>query len=262
MLWMKRNRDAILGLTVFGTVLGFVVVALVLGLFREDLAVDRTSVTPGNPGASAFDADYANNLAGFAGLLFFVGASWLAWKVGVHSWEYAKKQSEVENENVASTSPSSRSYKTKPLRTKTLSVGRANRVKHSDKTGKYREEGLIYPTSSGEWVRSRSEVVIYEVLARSGLSFKYEKTLVSRYYPKTTKLPDFTIMLNGEEFYWEHLGMLSDPIYEREWKIKLEWYKDHDYVDRLITSRNGPNGVIDESEVERIVFDKILSRIG
>jgi len=65
--------------------------------------------------------------------------------------------------------------------------------------------GKIHQTESGVWVRSKSEVIIANILHRSNIDFQYEEKL---YYNETQwKEPDFTIRHNGKVWYWEHLGL-------------------------------------------------------
>ena len=41
----------------------------------------------------------------------------------------------------------------------------------------------------------------------------------------TMYLPDFTLVWQGEEIYWEHVGRLADPIYVKKWAEKRAWYE-------------------------------------
>ncbi|RLC69495.1 MAG: hypothetical protein DRI52_08765, partial [Chloroflexi bacterium] len=52
----------------------------------------------------------------------------------------------------------------------------------------------------------------------------------------TFYLPDFTITWRGEQWYWEHLGMLHDERYRNHWETKRAWYEKHGFADRLITT--------------------------
>lgn len=71
--------------------------------------------------------------------------------------------------------------------------------------GDWYEEGRIYATLADYMVRSKSEVIIANMLFGRGLSFRYEVPL---YAPDGTfYLPDFSIRWQGEDWYWEHLGL-------------------------------------------------------
>ncbi|MEM3765831.1 MAG: AAA family ATPase [Candidatus Bathyarchaeia archaeon] len=119
-------------------------------------------------------------------------------------------------------------------------------------------ERLIHKTRTGVLVRSKSEVIVANILTDFGISYEYEKPLYSKKDPNGFRLPDFTIKYEGEEFYWEHLGMLEDPEYRKEWKIKENWYKENGYIDRVIVSKDKPDGGIDSKEIEKLVKEKIL----
>lgn len=88
--------------------------------------------------------------------------------------------------------------------------------------GELFDAALIHRTHNGEWVRSKSEVIIANELAHAGIDYAYEKPLE---LPDGSRwLPDFTILRNGEPVYWEHLGLLDDPAYKRRWEAKKASY--------------------------------------
>lgn len=82
----------------------------------------------------------------------------------------------------------------------------------------------IHKTADGHYVRSKSEVIICNLLHEAGLPYQYEEKL---YYEDGRWIePDFTIYLpNGEKKYWEHLGMLGNEAYNANWKRKLDIYE-------------------------------------
>lgn len=87
------------------------------------------------------------------------------------------------------------------------------------------EAGKIHEAITGDMVRSKSEVIIANMLHERGIKFYYEKPLFAP--DGTMYLPDFTIIWNGEEIYWEHVGRISDPKYVKHWLEKEDWYKKH-----------------------------------
>ena len=126
---------------------------------------------------------------------------------------------------------------------------------------KFLEERLIHRTTRGELVRSKSEVIIANLLHANGIDYRYEEPLE---IDGLTKLPDFTIEDDntGERYYWEHLGMLSDGAYRRRWQEKVEWLKDHGILPReegggplgsLIVTQDSANGGIDSEAVSRLI---------
>lgn len=98
--------------------------------------------------------------------------------------------------------------------------------------------GKIYESESGIWVRSKSEVIIANLLFKSGVTFAYEEHL--RYGGGKHIEPDFTINANGQTWYWEHLGMLGDTDYDDRWVEKKLVYRDLKITD-LITTRETPH---------------------
>jgi len=119
-------------------------------------------------------------------------------------------------------------------------------------------EALIHRTRKGIAVRSKSEVVVADVLDALGISYEYEQPLYSRTDPKDFRLPDFTVSFEGDVFYWEHLGMLNVPSYREAWERKQTWYKENGFSDRLITSQDAPDGGIDAAKIEQIARKRIL----
>lgn len=90
---------------------------------------------------------------------------------------------------------------------------------------RFLEEGLIHRTERGDAVRSKSEVIIANLLHGKGLDYAYERRLVGD--DASVRYPDFTIedAESGVTVYWEHLGMLSNPDYRDRWERKVEWYR-------------------------------------
>lgn len=80
-----------------------------------------------------------------------------------------------------------------------------------------------YFTTEGLRVRSKSEIIIAETLAKQGVPFRYE-------YPVEingrTFHPDFYCLdlSTRREIIWEHFGMMGDPDYAENAAGKLEAY--------------------------------------
>ncbi|WP_008294713.1 AAA family ATPase [Congregibacter litoralis] len=81
----------------------------------------------------------------------------------------------------------------------------------------------IHRTARGERVRSKSEVIIANQLHSTGIDYSYEPPVVIN---GRERYPDFVIEDDdsGETYYWEHLGMMSDPQYRERWSRKYEDY--------------------------------------
>lgn len=85
------------------------------------------------------------------------------------------------------------------------------------------DDKLIHKTARGELVRSKSEVIIADALFHNGLDYEYEPALILE---GKVKRPDFKIIDGdtGEEWYWEHCGMMSDTRYAKKWHDKEQFY--------------------------------------
>lgn len=132
----------------------------------------------------------------------------------------------------------------------------------AEASGAFLERGLIHRTARGELVRSISEVVVADALHGEGIDYHYEKAL--RGHDGVERYPDFTAEdpATGITVFWEHLGMLSDPIYVRRWDKKLAWYKtmgmepngpENEKGERLVTSQNRHDGAIDSAAIRQQV---------
>lgn len=106
----------------------------------------------------------------------------------------------------------------------------------------------IHKTVDGNLVRSKSEVIICDLLARSGLKYEYERKL--EYAPGKVINPDFTIILaNGKELYWEHIGMLGNEKYSERWSEKMDIYEKYFPGQLLKTYESGAIS----SDAEKII---------
>ena len=99
------------------------------------------------------------------------------------------------------------------------------------------EEGRIHEALSGDMVRSKSELVIANLLHERNIPFSYEVLL--RAPDGTIYLPDFTITWLGETWFWEHWGMMASEAYREHRERKIAWYKEH-FPGRLIETFEGP----------------------
>lgn len=130
------------------------------------------------------------------------------------------------------------------------------------------EDNLIHRTERGDLVRSKSEVVIADKLYGRGVQdYSYEQPLILP--DGHVRYPDFTITdhARGVTFYWEHLGLLNDPVYRARWTKKLEEYRAagiKHYEEgggpggTLIETHDDQKGGIDSAEMGRIIDRVVL----
>ena len=117
------------------------------------------------------------------------------------------------------------------------------------KTYKFNDKGRIYLTENGERVRSKSEVIIANLLKDKGINYTYEETLQIG----DIKLhPDFTLIINNKTYYWEHLGMLNNKKYVTDWKRKKQTYASAE-----ITENNNLIITTEEDIAENRIIEKV-----
>lgn len=100
------------------------------------------------------------------------------------------------------------------------------------------EEYKVIATLEEYFVRSKSEALIANALYTIDLDYSYEKPLFAP--DGSMYLPDFTITFQGEDYYWEHLGLLDQTKYAAKWEKKKQWY-ERNSPGKLITSIEGNN---------------------
>jgi hypothetical protein len=100
------------------------------------------------------------------------------------------------------------------------------------------QEGRIHRTLTEYMVRSKSEVIICNLLAGREIPFLYEYPLYAS--DGTFYLPDFTVTAGGRQWYWEHLGIMDNPAYRERWEQKKAWY-DRWFPGQLVTTEDGPD---------------------
>src|SRR5690606_5881459 len=121
---------------------------------------------------------------------------------------------------------------------------------------KFYDTKYIQVSEKGEFMISKSEVIIADKLHNKGIQYVYEAPISD--VKGVTIHPDFTIEDpdSGIIYYWEHLGLLQKDDYRSKWKRKQEWYERNGIVNykenpdadkQLILSRDKPDGGIDSS---------------
>lgn len=117
-------------------------------------------------------------------------------------------------------------------------------------------EHLIHRTRAGYLVRSKSELVISNLLYEKDLKHEYERPFEGTTEPGRMR-PDFSfVALDGDLIIWEHLGMLHRADYREGWEWKKEWYRKNGYIEgeNLFTSRDDERGGLDSGPLEEIAM--------
>ena len=121
-------------------------------------------------------------------------------------------------------------------------------------------ENLRYETEKGDVVRSKSEVIIANILYhnRKDILYKYERPLeVTENGRQKTIYPDFTILNRhtGRITYWEHAGRMDDPYYANEFVKKMNTYMANDLLigRDVVVSVETQNTPLDIKVVVRLI---------
>ena len=142
-----------------------------------------------------------------------------------------------------------------------MHIDRQRTVKQSEKPS--RREELKHTTSFGLLTRSKNEALIAELLHAAGIDFYYEKRLqiVDEQGNIQVIYPDFTIILaDGSVIYWEHKGLMADPVYEEMDRKRMRLYFLNGIYQplNLIVTMDGPNGEFCGTAISTII-DRLLA---
>ena len=102
----------------------------------------------------------------------------------------------------------------------------------------FRNDDVEYYTRSGIRVRSKTELIIADMLEARGIPFYYEKPLYLR--GLGTIYPDFTVLnkRTRKVYFWEHQGMMDDDTYIDKALNKINYYMLNGYfpgIDLILT---------------------------
>lgn len=100
------------------------------------------------------------------------------------------------------------------------------------KSVKYQGKGFNgdtpeFYTAKKERVRSKSELIIADLLSKEAIPYRYEYPLHLKGLGKV--YPDFTVLnvKKRKEMYWEHFGMMDDPSYAEKALQKIAIYEQN-----------------------------------
>lgn len=114
-------------------------------------------------------------------------------------------------------------------------------------------------TAKGERVRSKSEVIIADILNSEGVPYRYEYPLLIRGIGKF--YPDFTVLnvSKRKEIYWEHLGMMDDAGYVESALQKIAIYEQNGILpgDNLILTYETKKNPLNQ-KIVRLMMQQYL----
>lgn len=120
-------------------------------------------------------------------------------------------------------------------------------------------ENLIHITLAGHKVRSKSEVIIANLLYTNQIPYRYEAALRLKDF---TVYPDFTILhpATKEIFYWEHFGMMDNASYCDAACNKLKSYCYNGIYPsmQLITTYETSKNPISSDQIRQLISQYFL----
>jgi hypothetical protein len=118
----------------------------------------------------------------------------------------------------------------------------------------FREGAAEHYTLKGERVRSKSEVMIANVLSQAGLDYRYEYPVM---LGSQIVYSDFTVlrMTDRKEIRWEHAGMIDDLDYRNEFLGKIALYEENGFFpgEDLILTAETQKRPFNIRDVQRVV---------
>ncbi len=115
-------------------------------------------------------------------------------------------------------------------------------------------KGTIHRTQGGVLVRSKSELVIAEMLESIKIPYQYEEEI---HYGGYQFCPDFTVVRprDGKVIFWEHFGMTYDREYLKKMDLKLDRYRNMEIRpwDNLMISYDKEDGSLDVGLIRALV---------
>lgn len=124
----------------------------------------------------------------------------------------------------------------------------------------FMEDSSVYFTKNNERVRSKSEVIIANLLADYGVPYKYEYPLMDK--TGIWAWPDFTVLnvKRRRVYYWEHMGMMEEASYAKGAIKKIANYEKHGLYqgESLIVSFESLSNPIDTKQVEKLIKHFLL----
>lgn len=121
------------------------------------------------------------------------------------------------------------------------------------------DDSSDYYTDKNERVRSKSELLIANMLNKYGVPYRYEYPMRVGYL---VRYPDFYVLnkRTREEFVWEHLGMMDDSVYLAKNMNKLNEYLKAGYVvsDKLLLTMESRNVPLSISGVKALIEKKLM----
>ncbi len=121
-------------------------------------------------------------------------------------------------------------------------------------------------TVTGQQVRSKGEVIIFNLLTSHGVPFQYEEPikLINAEGISVTTHPDFVITTAArKKIYWEHFGLLEKEDYYESFcsKIKLYHHNGITLGDNLIATADKAGGTMNSQYIDQMIKHLVLPEV-
>lgn len=117
-----------------------------------------------------------------------------------------------------------------------------------------------YYSLKGERVRSKSEVIIADMLYQMGIPYRYEYPLYLKGLGEIH--PDFTVLNVRErkEIYWEHFGMMDEAEYSEGAVRKINSYMQNGYFegDKTIYTYETRKSPLNQRLIKKMIERSLL----
>ena len=132
-----------------------------------------------------------------------------------------------------------------------------NRVRHFRQIrGERRVANSNFRTLNGEYVRSKSELIIADRLKVNDIPYHYELGALMDDAVEVWH-PDFIVMnkRTGRTYYWEHFGMIDNAEYCSSFQYKLERYAKKDIFpgEDLIITTESSGHILDTGYIDLVI---------
>ena len=125
----------------------------------------------------------------------------------------------------------------------------------------FRDKDLIFQTARGDYVRTKIEMITADILYDLNLHYIYEKRI--RLKNGKWKRPDFTILshVNGNIYYLEICGMLSNPEYCDNLAMKIQEYSETGIIlgKNLLLMFESENAPFNANALKRMLQSTVMS---
>lgn len=127
----------------------------------------------------------------------------------------------------------------------------------------YHREHKKYMTSFGLFVRSKTELIIAELLHGAGIPFHYDEEVIlfDAEGNEHVFYVDFIIMTpSGKRLYWEHFGLFDQVSYREQSFQKIKVFYDNGILlsENLIITMESERHGLSIPSIERVIKGQVL----